>query len=156
MEQKGYSLNTIFLVILIISFVSGFLGLFPLLIWENLVFQDPFTRANTFFYFSLLSIIGFIINPILLFIGFYRIGKKFDLKSNLKSSIIRLMTSAYLGRVVGITAVYLIGIFLIKEYTFYWPQYLSSIFSVAFIGTFFTAFTALAIAYLRQNESEIQ
>ena len=52
---------------------------------------------NYQFYSSIFSIITMIVNPFLVFIGFYKIGKKFDLKSNLKSLIIRLLSGAYLG-----------------------------------------------------------
>jgi hypothetical protein len=137
--------------------VASFLGSFYIIAYIPYI---RFTEPYNFQYFQLLStflsLSSFIVSPILTLFVFYRIGKKFELKSNLKSSIIRLMTGAYLGQFVGSTTVYLIGIFLIEEFTVYWPQYLSRIFSVSFLGLFFPSFTALAIAYLRNNESEIK
>ena len=141
------------MVILIISFVSSILGLFPFIrLGDYLGFQDYFL------YFALSSIISFIINPILLFIGFYRFGKRFDLKSNLKKVIKRLLIGAYLGHFFSTIILTLVEINIRPEgYNFYWFSYLLiRIFSVSFLRFFFTAFTALAMAYLRHNKSEIQ
>ena len=97
-----------------------------------------------------------IVNPFLVFIGFYKIGKKFDLKSNLKSLIIRLLSGAYLGHFLSYNVAYL----SVGNDSIWFDSYLSifigSVFSLSFLGTFFAAFTALAIGYLRHNESEIQ
>ena len=155
MEQKGRLLS-IFTVIFIISTVTSFLGSYYIIAYPPLIQLTPPDNIQYIqLYSTITSLSSFIVNTILTLFVFYRIGKKFDLKSNLKSSIIRLMTGAYLGQFVGINAVNLIGIFLIEGFTFY-PAYLVRAFSVSFLGTFFTAFTALAIAYLRHNKSEIQ
>ena len=146
MEQKNYSLITIFLAILIISFVSGLLRSYPILIWDIANIQ------NSQFYFPIFSIINIIINPFLVFTGFYQIGKKFDLRSNLKSLIIRLLTGAYLGHFLSINVVYLIIENNSPWFDFYWVAIIGNVFSLSFLGTFFAAFTALAIAYLKQND----
>jgi len=92
------------------------------------------------------SIINIIINPFLVFIGFYQIGKKFDLRSNLKSLIIRLLMGAYLGHFLSITVVYLIMGNNSPWFDSYWSTFIGNVFSLSFLGTFFAAFTALAIS----------
>jgi hypothetical protein len=146
MEQNQF-LKVIFFIILIIEFVITFLT------YSRLLF--PFTVGNiqeNIIYFFGISLITFIINPVLVLIGFYRLGKKFDLKSNLKSVILRLAIGAYLGQFLSITILNLIGIYIIEGFNFYWLSYFSRIFSTGFLGLFFTSFSALAISYLRHNQ----
>ena len=146
MEQNS-SLFRLFIVILIIEFVITFLVYSKLFI--------PFTVDNIQefqIYNIIISLITLIINPFFVLIGFYYLGKKLDLKSNLKSLIIRLLIGAYLGQFFSITILNLVEIYFIKEFTFYWLSYLSSILSVSFLGVFFAAFTALAIAYIKQTD----
>ena len=97
-------------------------------------------------YSNILSLIIFIINPISVLIGFYYLGKKLDLKSNLKSVIIRLLIGAYLGQFFAIT--------IVNLFSFSWTFYLINILSTLFLAIFFPAFTALAIAYLGNNREE--
>ena len=141
MEQDR-SIFRIFITIMIVGFVETFL-----IYSEPLA---PFTVVNIQdmqLYSNILSLIIFFINPVSVLIGFYYLGKKLDLKSNLKSVIIRLLIGAYLGQFLAITLLHLVGL-----YTFYWNFYLSSILSTLFLGIFFPAFTALAIAYLKHTE----
>jgi hypothetical protein len=136
----------IFIIIMIIEFVATFLGYSRMFL--------PFTLDNVQYftiYHFIISIITFIINPISVLIGFYYLGKKLDLKSNLKPVIVRLLIGAYLGQFISITILYLVGIYFIEGFSFYWLSYLSSILSVSFLGLFFASFTALAIANLGQN-----
>ena len=145
MEQKNYSLITIFLVILIISFVLGFFRNSPVLLWNIESMQDYI--QNYQFYALIFSLISMIINPFLVFFGFYQIGKKFDLRSNLKSLIIRLLAGAYLGYFLSFTIVY-----LIRGFDFSFSVLIGSSISLTFLDAFFIAFSALAIAYLRHND----
>ena len=84
MKQKDRYLIMIFLAIFIMNFVAG-------IIEKEIAYE-------WFFFHYQFSIIPFlvIIAP-LVFVGFYLIGKKFDLKSNLKGSIIILFSGALLG-----------------------------------------------------------
>ena len=139
MEQSNYSLTFILVVILALSTVSNFVGSIPIL-WglDNIQLYSM--------YYPIIIIINIIISPVLVFVLFYLIGKKFDLKSNLKFSIIRLLIGAYVGHFLSFNIVRFFG-----EYYNFWSTIVSSIVSLAFLGTFFTAFTGLAIAYLKQN-----
>ncbi len=147
MEQNR-SLFGIFIVTMIIEFVIAFLSYSRMFL--------PFTLDINFqdlqIYHLIISLITFIINPISVLIGFYYLGKKLDLKSNLKPVIVRLLIGAYLGQFISFTLLYLIGIYFIEGYSFYWLSYLSSILSVSFLGVFFASFTALAIAHLKQTD----
>ena len=137
--------------------IVGFVETFLIFSEPLLVFPIVSIRGNIQdmqIYSNILSLIIFIINPISVLIGFYYLGKKLDLKSNLKSVIIRLLIGAYMGQFFGITSLQLTGICLIKGFNFYWLTYLSNILSVLFLGIFFPAFTALAIAYLGNNREE--
>ena len=95
MEQNNYSLTLILVVILVLSFVKGFVGSYPILFWN-------LDNLQTFqIYSPIFTLINIILCPILVFIIFYKIGKKFDLKSNLKSTIIRILIGAYLGHLLA-------------------------------------------------------
>ena len=137
MEQRR-SLLRIFIIIIIVGFLEAFL-----------VYSQPFVPfiigniQDMQIYRNILSLIIFIINPISVLIGFYYLGKKLDLKSNLKSIIIRLLIGAYLGQFFAIT--------IVNLFSFSWTFYLSNILSTLFLAIFFPAFTALAIAYLGNN-----
>ena len=140
MEQKDRSIITIFVVIIIISFASSIIGSYPISILYNIKPQD------FLFYSPIFSIISIIIKPFLAFFVFYQIGKKFDLRSNLHSLIIRLLTGAYLGYFFSLSIIY-----LIRGIDLYWPALIGSSISLRFLDTSFIAFSALAIAYLRHN-----
>lgn len=138
MEQNNYSLNLIFVVTIILGFTIAFVGSLPVFLINDIqTFQ---------MYSSIFIIINLIISPVLVFVVFYLIGKKFDLKLNLKSSIIRLLIGAYIGHFLGY-----ITIQFINGFWDIWSTFIASIVSSAFFFTFFIAFTALAIAYLKQN-----
>jgi hypothetical protein len=146
MEQNS-SLFRMFIVILIIEFVITFLVYSQLFI--------PFAVDNIQdlqIYSYIISLITFIINPFFVLIGFYYLGKKLDLKSKLKSVIIRLLIGAYLGQFFSITILNLVEIYFIEGFNFHWLSYLGSILSVSFLGVFFATFTALAIAYMKQTD----
>ena len=146
MEQNR-SLLGIFIVAMIIELVVTFLSYSRMFLPFSLENLQDFT-----IYHTIISMVTFIINPILVLIGFYNMGKKFDLKSNLKPIIVRLLIGAYLGQFISFTLLHLIGIIFIEEYTFYWLSYLSSLLSVSFLGVFFSSFTALAMAHLKQTD----
>jgi len=139
----------IFITAILVGFVEAFLIYSRMFLSFTLYTVQDFT-----IYHFIISLITFIINPIMVLIGFYYLGRKFDLKSNLKPAIIRLLIGAYLGQFFGITILQLVGICFIKGFNFYWISYLSSILSVLFLRIFFPAFTALAISYLRNNRKE--
>jgi hypothetical protein len=144
MEQSR-SIIKMIIVILVLQSVTTFLV-------HSRVFI-PFTSDNiqsVSICLSIISIIIWIISPFFVFIGFYYLGKKFDLKSNLKSVIIRLLVGAFLGQFLGITILNIVKIILIEGFNFYWHVYMVDVLSVSILGTFFAAFTALAIAYLKQ------
>lgn len=147
--EQGRLLFRIFLMIMMVGFVGTFIIFFRMFLFFNFIDFQDFTIYQTIF-----SIITFIVNPVSVLVGFYYLGKKFDLKSNLKWVIIRLLIGAYLGQFFAITVVNLIGIYFINGFSFYWTSYLSNILSTLFLAIFFSAFTALAIAYLRNNREE--
>jgi hypothetical protein len=105
----------IFIMIIIVGFVEAFLIYSRTFLSFTLYNIQDFTIYQT-----IISLISFIINPISVLIGFYYLGKKLDLKSNLKSVIIRLLIGAYLGQFLGITILQLVGIIFIKGFNFYW------------------------------------
>ena len=143
MEQNR-SLFRLFIVAMIIEFVVTFLTYSRIFL--------PFTvdnLQNLQIYNYIISLITFSINPISVLIGFYYLGKKFDLKSKLKPVIVRLLIGAYFGQFFSITILFLIGIF-IGWVDLFWLSYLGSILSVSFLGVFFASFTAMAVAYLKQ------
>jgi len=141
MEQNNnHSVTLILVVSFVLSFVKGFFGSYPIIFWglDNI--------QNFLIYSPIFTLINIVISPILVFIVFYKIGKKFDLKSNLKSSIVRMLIGAYVGHFLANN---IIGFF--NEYSDFLSTLIGSIVSLTFLTSFFIAFTALAIGYLKQN-----
>jgi hypothetical protein len=146
-KQQDRSLTMMFLVILTLGFASGFIFVYQML----LPFLFDYTQSISFVTFSYLFLfINLIISPILVFIGIYYIGKKIDLKTKLSSSIIRLLSGAFTGYFLGYTIAHLFSGY---EFETFVVPYLSGVMSLLFssLSMFFTAFTALAIAYIRHT-----
>ena len=143
--EQNHSLITILLAVLIASFVTGFFRAFPIMFIDisNIQFYST--------YYPIFMLINIIIHPFLIFILFYKIGKRFDLKLNLKPSIIRLVIGSYLGHFVVINLIYLNVV-----RGDYFAALVGSLFSPLFLETFFVSFSALAIAYLRNNIKETE
>ena len=141
--ERNHSLLTILLAILIVSFVKGFFGGLPLLIF------DLTNNMAMYGYYPIFDVVNIIISPFLTFFVFYQIGKKFDLKLNLMPSIIRLLLGSYVGHFLAINLIYLLA-----AWRYYPSILLSHILSPLFFTTFFISFSALAIAYLRNNREE--
>ena len=141
--EQNQSLLTIFLAILGLSFVADFFGGLPLL------FFDFSYNLAMYAYYPIFMALHIIIDPVLIFILFYHIGKKFELKLNLIPTIIRLLIGSYLGHFLATNLIYILAA---------WEAYpsilLSSIFSNLFLHTTFLSFSALAIAYLRNNREK--
>lgn len=129
MEQQNRHLIMIFLIILIMNFMAVFIK-------KAIIFDWFFMSYETSFILSLLIII-----PIV-FVSFYLIGQKFDLKSNLKWSIISLLLGAILGYLLSLSYC-----FITKEVLCSLMFYFSFYFPVTIFFTFFIAFSALAMAY---------
>ena len=141
--EQNHSLLTIFLAILIASIVIDvFRGSFFMF----------FDTSNIQLYstnYPIFVLVSILIHPFLIFILFYKLGKRFDLKVNLKPSIIRLLFGSYLGHFLGTNLIY-----LIIGGENYLSTLVGSIISTSFLATFFLSFSALAIAYLTNNIDE--
>ena len=148
MEQnENNSLTLILVAVLVLSFVSSIVGRIPILFFNFESIQFYYT------FYPIFLIINIIIHPVLVFVVFYRLGKNFDLKSNLKSSIIRLLIGSYIGYFLASNITQ-----FIQGFDDSWgilSFLIGSIVSLSFLGTFFAAFTALAIAYLKQNNLSV-
>jgi len=138
MEQKDRYLIMIFLVVLIMDFAVGFIRRIPIVVPPSM---------DYFYIYYLIIYISFLISPVLVFIAFYLIGRKFDVRTNLRSLIIILLTGAYLGDFLS-TIIYI----PLREYVFSWESVIGIFISLQFLYTFFTAFSALTIAYFRNND----
>jgi Na+/melibiose symporter-like transporter len=141
--EQNHSLLTIFLAILIASIVIDvFRGSF-------FMFFDTSNIQLYSTYYPIFVLVSILIHPFLIFILFYKLGKRFDLKVNLKPSIIRLLFGSYLGHFLGTNLIY-----LIIGGENYLSTLVGSIISTSFLATFFLSFSALAIAYLTNNIDE--
>lgn len=138
MEQKDRYLIMIFLVVLIMDFAVGFIRRIPIVVRPSM---------DYFYIYYLIIFISFLISPVLVFIAFYLIGRKFDVRTNLRSLIIILLTGAYLGDFLS-AIIYI----PLREYVFSWESVIGIFISLQFLYTFFIAFSALAIAYFRNND----
>jgi hypothetical protein len=138
MKQKDRYLIMIFLVVLIMDFAVGFIRRIPIVVPPSM---------DYFYIYYLIIYISFLISPVLVFIAFYLIGRKFDVRTNLRSLIIILLTGAYLGDFLS-TIIYI----PLREYVFSWESVIGIFISLQFLYTFFTAFSALTIAYFRNND----
>jgi len=141
--EQNHSLLTIFLAILIASIVIDvFRGSF-------FMFFDTSNIQLYSTYYPIFVLVSILIHPFLIFILFYKLGKRFDLKVNIKPSIIRLLFGSYLGHFLGTNLIY-----LIIGGENYLSTLVGSIISTSFLATFFLSFSALAIAYLTNNIDE--
>ena len=141
--EQNHSLLTIFLAILIASImIDVFRGSF-------FMFFDTSNIQLYSTYYPIFVLVSMLIHPFLIFILFYKLGKRFDLKVNLKPSIIRLLFGSYLGHFLGTNLIY-----LIIGGENYLSTLVGSIISTSFLATFFLSFSALAIAYLTNNIDE--
>ena len=141
--EQNHSLLTIFLAILIASImIDVFRGSF-------FMFFDTSNIQLYSTYYPIFVLVSILIHPFLIFILFYKLGKRFDLKVNLKPSIIRLLLGSYLGHFLGTNLIY-----LIIGGENYLSTLVGSIISTSFLATFFLSFSALAIAYLTNNIDE--
>jgi Na+/melibiose symporter-like transporter len=141
--EQNHSLLTIFLAILIASImIDVFRGSF-------FMFFDTSNIQLYSTYYPIFVLVSILIHPFLIFILFYKLGKRFDLKVNLKPSIIRLLFGSYLGHFLGTNLIY-----LIIGGENYLSTLVGSIISTSFLATFFLSFSALAIAYLTNNIDE--
>lgn len=130
MEQKDRYLIMIFSVVTIMSYALGQMIMIPAIIDTS---------------YMMMLFLNYL-SPILLFIAFYLIGKKFEVRTNLKSLIVTLLIGAYLGNLLS----YLTQ-FLYFEYTFSWESAFYILVPLQFIYTFFVSFSALAIANFEKN-----
>ena len=149
MKQQDRSLTMMFLVILILGFASGFLFVYQMLL--PFVFDWQTSVSSLSMYYGLFSVISFLISPILVFTGIYYVGKKIDLKAKLGSIIIRLISAAFIGKLLGYFSAYLISGFEFEVFSGPIPSHLLSL-SFSSLSMFFIAFTALSIAYIRHND----
>jgi hypothetical protein len=99
-----------------------------------------------FLSYQILFIITYLIIFPLVFVGFYLFGKKFDLKLNLKWSIISLLTGACLGYFLSSCCWY-----FTREILPHWTELIRIGLSPIFVHAFLIALSALSIAYLRNN-----
>ena len=112
----------------------------------TMLLQQGVPIVTISFYHAIVSVIRFLIEPIIIFIVFYFLGRKLDLKANLASLIGRMLIGLYLGYLAGIVTSWLL----------YEPeQLLRQGVSVLLLpinpDPFFASFSALALAYVRRQ-----
>ena len=149
MKQQNQALTTMFLVILILGFASGFLSVYQILL--PFAFDWQTSGSSLSMYYGLFSIISFIISPILIFTGIYFLGKKIDVKTKLSSIIITLIGGALIGKLLGYVSAYLISGYEFEVFSVPYLSHLLSL-SLSSLSMFFIAFTALAIAYIQHHD----
>ena len=136
MEEKDQSLAPIFLVVLTFSFMLE-ASLF------YMVYLPAFPDKLQIYWMIGISAVSWI-HPLLVFVGVYLVGKKVDLRAKLVPLTVLLIVGAYVGSFTGQIAITLISKpELLPGATF------TALTSPSFLQSFFAAFTALAIAYLR-------
>jgi len=118
----------------------------PILLHEHDV---PLTAIGFWIYIT--ELVGAAISPFLVFVVFYLLGRKINLKAILSRSIISLIVGGFVGNFLGFSSVTLIfnpdrpELLIGAVFTGLNPH-------GSFLRIFFVAFTALAIAYLRKKE----
>lgn len=145
MEKKSRSSILIFSVALIFGLALGTLqgyrsGL-TLLLHEQGV---PLVNIAT--YLMVTSWMYIAINPVLIFIGFYLVGRKIDLKANLARSALSLIVGALVGKLLGQTMVTLVvdAASLLGAVTM-------GLEPLGPLQIFFVAFSALALQQIRTS-----
>ena len=145
MEKRGSQpLIPVFVVVLIFGLMLGTLDSFRAYVSTFLYGQGspPITVS---IYMTVASLTRFAIDPVLVFIGVYLVGRKIDLKVKLTPLIVLLIVGAYVGNLIGYIITPLISKpELLLESTF------MGLTTTSPLRLFFVAFTALAIAYIRR------
>ena len=134
-----------FIFALIAGAFSEFMVYFSVY-WINLGSYELLTELAYFF-----NIISIIISPLIVFLVFYRLGKKYDLPSKIWETVL----SVFSGSVIGY---YLINIILFNISVYYFSQsieYATNFYLIAIYGTVLSSFGAvfaimagLALGYL--------
>ena len=145
MEQKRPSSILIFLVALIFSLALGAVHGYSVHLPIRLLEQE-IPLKDIGMYLGYVELAVRIINPVLIFIGFYLVGRKIDLKANLGLSILSLIAGASIGGFVGYAVTTLI-INPLPELLVWAAGYPLGSYQI-----FFVAFAALALAYIRRLE----
>lgn len=148
MEEKSQVSILIFSVALVFGLALGTLqgyrsGL-PLRMHElgaSLVDIGMYLSATSWIYFA--------VNPVLIFTGFYLVGRQIDLKANLALSILSLIVGAYFGKLLGQTAITLI----VNPESLLGAVTMGSE-PVGPLQIFFVAFSALALHHIRTSEGD--
>ena len=151
MEQKRPSSILIFLVALIFGLALGAVHGYSFDLPIRLLEQE-IPLKDIHMYLGYVELAVRIINPVLIFIGFYLVGRKIDLKANLGLSILSLIAGASIGGFVGYAVTTLIMNPLPDRLGA--ELLMSAGYSTGSYQIFFVAFTALAIARLRRSEGE--
>ena len=138
MEQKNRNFIMLFLTVFIADFILSILRRTPSHNFPSLGYNDSYWLS---------MFISLIFNPFLVFFASYLIGKKFDVRTNLRSVIIILMTGSILGNIS-----YPIISELIEGGHFSLIYVAVSFLLMQFLYTFSLAFSALVIANFRRND----
>ena len=144
MELKSQSLTPIFIVILVLGFASGVLSsygvLLPIILHEQRV---PWEEIDI--YLTIRTSVGTIIDPFIVLIAVYFVGRKIDLKAKLAPLIALIIVGSYVGNLLGHIVAPLIS----------FPEFLteSVLHGLMFLPLhdFFIIFTALSLAYIRKR-----
>jgi len=140
MEEKDQSLIPTFLVVLVLSFtVEAF---------HSYTLYLPHFYPSTSLELQISQLIALAaipwIHPFLIFIAVYLVGRKINLKAKLAPLTALLIVGAYVGHVGGRALITLIKPEMLPGAVF------AILISTSFLESFFAAFTALSIAYLRR------
>jgi len=152
----GPQARTLFLVALLLS---AFQTTLPLTQWFSLVFPPASIGGSLLLQILALSLPSFLINPVLLFYVFYRLGKKVPLAERYISVGISLFVGGMLGYVVPY---FLDPVAFGSSWGFAFPDLLSLtatildltlLFVRAGLDTLFPGFVAIAIANIRSKSN---
>lgn len=144
-EQKGQNVILLCFVVFLLAVVwevlNGWETYLPNFLQEQGV---PSATISLYVLFASLTIPLFA--TFLVLLGVYWVGRNIDLQTNLRVSILSLLSGAYLGSWVGGAVILQTDI---PPELSSLPAILANLVSIAFLQIFFIAFTALSLAHLR-------
>lgn len=148
----------LFSISFIFALIAGAPAAFPTYFIAYLVNSFGAEYAGTLAMY--LGIVSFIINPIIIFIVFYFLGRRYDLPKMIGEVVL----SVFLGLVIGY---YLMNILLFNISIYLYPPsnpsdilyvYLIQIYGAALssLGAFFVIIASLALSYFRSNKNKAE
>ena len=144
-ELRGKNWVATFSAVFFLSILREIFSRFPTFLTRY--FHE---QGNIYGFYSLIaSIIIHFASILFVLAGVYLAGRNIDLRVELHRAVVLLLVGAYVGNFVGWT----LSLIIFVQPHDLLSSIVAGLFSTSFLLTFFVAFTALSLAYIRTSRS---